>query len=175
LDRTLYLNNTLSRILLKVWSYIHQSEFENEMIKRLLEELEDMSGTCSSGFLCRLLNTISGFGELTIFISFEDQLISNFVGRLNSYARKIMNNDSIFYNERLYDVMEIVLRNNNFFYNKQNQNKKDIIDSYLETKRDEKILNAIEIFSENVINEMTINSNRYNDKKHFLLFFFVFI
>lgn len=175
LDRTLYNNNILSTITVKLWSYINQSEFKSEMIKRLLEELEDMSGTCSTGFLCRLLNTISGFGELNIFISFEDQLVANFIGRLNSYARKITHIDSIFYKERLYDVLELIGRNNSIFNNKTNENKKDIIDKYLLSDREIKIINAIEMFAENVINEMTVNSSRYNDKRHFSLFFISYL
>lgn len=175
LDRTLYLNNTLSKILIKLWSYIVSNKFKDQMILRLLEELEDMSGTCSSGFLSRLLNTISGFGDINIYISFEDQLIANFIGRLNAYAKKITDTDSIFYNERLYDVLEIILRDQNLFNNIINKNKKDIIDNYLLTNKEQKIYNAIEKFSENVINEMTIDSNKYNEKKHFLLFFISYL
>ena len=108
LDRALYskYNNTLANILLKVWSYIIGHENEVEMRKRLLEELEDMSGTCSTGFASRLINVISGFGEFNIRISWEDQIIANFSGRLNAMARKI---DSTFRNLYLKDMVALWL------------------------------------------------------------------
>ena len=168
IDRSTYLGNSLSRILVKIWSYIQVNEFKDELIKRLLQELEEMSGTCSSGFVGRLINTLSGFSDLTINISFQDQIISNFIGRLNSYTRKITDMSSPFYNDRLYDVLELMLRNMNIPKNKP---IKLIIDEHLEKKREEKIDFAIEYFSEQVINEMTVNSNEYNDRRHFLLFF----
>ena len=139
---------------------------------RLLQELEEMSGTCSSGFVGRLINTLSGFGELTINISFEDQLISNFIGRLNHYTRKIIEPTSPFYNERLYDVLELMVRNMDI---PKNKHIKLIIDEHLKKNREEKINFAIEYFSEQVINEMTVNSNEYNDRRHFLLFFRTFL
>jgi hypothetical protein len=50
-----------------------------------------------------------------------------------------------------------------------------LIDEYLKSDndidKDKKINFAIEYFSEEVINEMTINSNKYGDRRHFLLFF----
>lgn len=168
IDRSTYLSNSLSRILVKIWSYIQINEFKEELIKRLLQELEEMSGTCSSGFVGRLINTLSGFSDLTINISFQDQIISNFIGRLNSYTRKITDISSPFYNDRLYDVLELMLRNMDIPKNKP---IKLIIDDHLEKKREEKIEFAIEYFSEQVINEMTVNSNEYNDRRHFLLFF----
>ena len=113
IDRALYLNNTLANITVKLWTYIEKNEFKEEMLKRLLQELEDMSGTCSTGFISRLLNTISGFGDICISISFEDQLIANFTGRLNAYARRITEPDSPFYGEKLNDVVELFLNNNN--------------------------------------------------------------
>jgi hypothetical protein len=180
MDRSLYLGSSLSIITVKLWSYIQANDFKTEMIKRLLEELEEMSGTCASGFLSRLVNCLSGFGDLQITISIEDQLIANFIGRLNAYSRKILNKDSPFYNEKLYDILELLIYENNILLNrklcgktkeKQNVEIKKLIDSYLENDREEKIENAIEIFSENVINEMTINVNKYADRRYFSLFF----
>jgi hypothetical protein len=66
------------------------------MKKRLLEELEEMSGTCSSGFASRLINVISGFGEFSIRISWGDQIKANLFGRLNAAARRITDQESIF-------------------------------------------------------------------------------
>lgn len=168
IDRSTYLGSTLSRILVKIWSYILSNEFKDELIKRLLQELEEMSGTCSSGFIGRLINTLSGFGDLTINISFEDQLVSNFIGRLNSYTRKIMDSSSPFYNDKLYDVLELMIRNMDIPKIKP---IKELINEHLKNNKEQKIDFAIEYFSEQVINEMTINSNNYQDRRHFLLFF----
>jgi len=168
IDRSTYLGSSLSRILVKIWSYIQNNEFKNELTKRLLQELEEMSGTCSSGFIGRLINTLSGFGELAINISFEDQLVSNFIGRLNFYARKIMEPSSPFYNDKLYDVLELMIRNMDI---EKNKPIRELIEDHLINNREQKIEFAIEYFSEQVINEMTINSNNYQDRRHFLLFF----
>ena len=150
MDRILYFNNNLSNILVKLWSYISKNENVEEMTKRLIEELEDMSGTCSSGFLSRLINTLSGFGEMNITISYEDQIISNFCGRLNAYAQKITKTDSCFYNEKYNDILTL--------YKIKKEDNKD-----KET--------VIEEFSDNVINEMTIPSSNYTKRQSFLLFF----
>ena len=170
IDRSTYLGNTLSRILIKIWSYIQTNEFKDELIIRLLQELEEMSGTCSSGFVGRLINTLSGFGNITINISFEDQLISNFIGRLNYYTKKICEKSSPFYKERLNDVLELVIRNSNKV-KPINKPISILINEHLKTNKNKKINSAIKYFSEEVINEMTINSNKYGDRTHFLLFF----
>jgi hypothetical protein len=142
------------------------------MVTRLIEELEDMSGTCSSGFLSRLINTISGFGDFTLRISFTDQIISNFVGRLNYYARKITDEDSPFRTDLLYDVIEL------YVYKKEIHLKypdavsmKKLIDEYLSVNRYEKINNILEDFEEEVINEMMLETTKFNDRRHFLMFF----
>lgn len=120
-DRALYtnLNCSLSFILVKVWSYIKGHQSENEMITRLLEELVEAAGTCSSGFASRLINSITGFGEFSIRISWSDQIISNLNGRLNAKAKEI---DDVEYQEL-------------------------------------------------VLCEMTLSSNDYESRKHFLRFF----
>ena len=174
MDRTLYssFNSNLSLITVKLWSYIQQHEFKDTMVTRLIEELEDMSGTCSSGFLSRLINTISGFGDFALRISFTDQIISNFVGRLNYYARKVTDEDSPFRTDLLYDVIEL------YVYKKEIQLKypdavsmKKLIDEYLSVNRYEKINNILEDFEEEVINEMMLETTKFNDRRHFLMFF----
>ena len=154
MDRTLYstLSITLSVVIVKLWSYICSNENKIEMQKRLLQELEDMAGTCSSGFISRLVNTISGFGELSIQISFEDQVISNFSARLNSYAQKICEEDSIFRHQALDAVIKLYL--------KENPEKDDIVVDAI-----------IEEFYDAVLNEMMLSSSDYKNRPRFLLFF----
>ena len=91
LDRALYskYNNSLSNILVKIWSYLKKHKYEKEMIERLLEELSEMSGTCSTGYVTRLINVPSGFGDFSVRISWEDQIVANLSGRINAKIREI--------------------------------------------------------------------------------------
>ena len=174
MDRTLYskFNSNLGNVVVKLWSYIKTNEFREEMVKRLLEELEDMSGTCSSGFISRLVNVLSGFGEISFKISFTDQIISNFIGRLNKYARIINDDTSPFRKEKLYDVIELYIYSNNILIRYPNiSSMKKIINEYLKTGREEKIEMILDDFSEKVLNEMCLDPNKFNDRRHFLLFF----
>jgi NAD kinase len=90
LDRGIYsCNFTLVTVLLLLWSYICKSEYCSEMKARLLDELADMTYTCSSGYISRMANVISGYGEFSLRISWRDQIIANFSARLNSRIRDI--------------------------------------------------------------------------------------
>ncbi len=186
MDRVLYtnFNNTLSNIFVRLWSYIVESEYKDEMVQRLLEELEEMSGTCSSGLASRLVNVISGFDEeLTIRISIEDQIVANFSGRLNARAQRILDEDSPFYTEKLNDILELYINSNEKLKNNiikrirkgesltELPPMKDIIVEYLKLDRETKIQNCIEDFSENVLCEMMVNSNKYESRQNFSLFF----
>jgi len=174
MDRVLYskYSSNLSNILIKLWSYIQENEFKDAMEKRLIEELEDMSGTCSSGFLGRLVNTLSGFGQLSIRISFDDQLISNFVGRLNMYARRLTDADSHFRNDKLYQVIELYMYNHNLVEEKKKDiTIKDVINAYLSVDRETKINDILEDFEDKVLGEMTQETNKFKERRHFLLFF----
>ena len=186
IDRTLYSNSTLTNIFIKLWCYFQTSEYKDEMIKRLMEELEDMSGTCSSGFLSRLVNVISGFDEkLNLRISWQDQIISNFVGRLNSLAQKILDNNSPFYKEKLNDIIELFINENIEVKTHILSNISDIltenikmsilIQEFLKTHKETKIQHCIEVFSENVLNEMMIDCHKYAKRQNFLLFFRTYI
>jgi hypothetical protein len=163
MDRTLYssLSMTLSVFMVKLWSYIQTHKSKNEIEKRLLQELEDMAGTCTSGYITRFVNTLSGFGELSISISFEDQIILNFNGRLNSYARNIRDDESIFRTKKLDDVLNIYMKND--------ENIKLSLD---EIKKSTFYINdAIEYFYEIVLDEMRLSSSDYKNRPAFLLFF----
>jgi len=200
LDRVLYskYNNTLVTILLKIWSFVSGHENEREMKIRLLEELEEMSGTCSSGFATRLVNVISGFSEFNIRISWEEQIIANFSGRLNAMARKITHPNSVYFERK--DIVEFFLKKNpqkireimyeltginytekdNIMYYDtmlaENMFTKDeFIEKYLEKDgekdREEKIKIAVEDFAENVYNEMATDAIKFDQRIHFLYFF----
>jgi hypothetical protein len=93
MDRAIYkpYNISLKLILVKVYSYIKNSskDIQPEILKCLIQELIAMADWCSSGYATRLLNSISGFGDFNYRISWKEQIISNFVGRLNARARSI--------------------------------------------------------------------------------------
>jgi hypothetical protein len=93
LDKALYgkYNCTLITVLLRIWTYLTNHEHEDDIQKRLIEELCDMAYTCSSGFVSRLVNVISGFGDFSITISWRDQISANFIGRLNAKIRDMDN------------------------------------------------------------------------------------
>lgn len=151
IDRSLYHNTSLTTILTKLFYYITKdSDKQEELLKRLWEELEDMAGTCSSGFIMRLLNTLSGFEEgLSLQISYDEQIVANFVGRLNSYTKHITNSDSPFYHEKYQDVLKLC------GCGIHNESQEDIVAT----------------FQENVLSEMTENTSNWSNRLNFSLFF----
>jgi hypothetical protein len=185
IDNVLYskFNCNLSNILLKIWSYISSNKNKEEMLKRLIEELEEMAETCSSGYATRLINSISGFGEFNISISWEDQIVSNFMGRLNALSRNIINENSIYYTKKLKDVVMIWLNSNIKLkeeiindlrkgeYITENPNTEQIINHFLSTERDEKVKECVETFAIEVINEMSELNENYSTRLNFSLFF----
>lgn len=62
LDSTLYNGFSILTIYLKIWLIIQSDKNKDELLKRLIEELIDMSDTCSTGHILRLSNVFSGFG-----------------------------------------------------------------------------------------------------------------
>jgi hypothetical protein len=154
----------------------------------MLQELEEMSGTCSSGFASRLVNIISGYGGFNIRISFEDQIISNFAGRLNAAARDITSKNSIFRIDKniLYNVVELWLldeeRNDIRSTIEQkltlNEKKPKIIDMvihFLSKNNQKKIETCVQYFAESVLNEMTVKSSKHSERRCFALFFRTYI
>lgn len=184
MDRVLYskFNSSLVNILIKIWSYLTSHEHELEMRKRILEELEEMSGTCSSGFATRLINVISGFGDFGIRISYEDQIIANFTGRLNAAARNITSNDSVFRDKYLKDIVELWLydENNekkllNIKSRLKSPTRKEVIEEYLKENKEEKVEECITDFADAVLNEMTMSSLGYATRQNFSLFFRTYV
>lgn len=73
----------LANVFCNVWCLIDGSEHRDELIKRLLQELTEMSGYCSSGHYARLLNVTSGFfdDEYSIKVAFNDEMSASFMAR----------------------------------------------------------------------------------------------
>lgn len=88
-DKRLYGNtkDTLVAIFGLVWRHIHHSEHEQELQKRFLEELSEASGQCSTGIAVRLVNTLSGYDDFMLKISYREAILSKVMHCLN---KKIM-------------------------------------------------------------------------------------
>jgi hypothetical protein len=186
MDRALYsrYNSTLVNILLKVWTYLTGHESEEEMQKRLLEELDEMSGTCSSGFASRLINVISGFGKFSIRISWEDQIKANLFGRLSAAARRINDEKSVFRKESYLTDLVMLCLNEDYSasgedsakarilkeFKEEVPSQEQVVNAYLCESREPRIQECLDQLSENVLNEMTISSALSSRRQYFSLF-----
>jgi hypothetical protein len=79
---------TALQILERLWTYIQVSPHKQELERRMIEELQEMADTCSSGHAIRLLNVMSGYISDGLSICVEDQIIANFKGRINARLRQ---------------------------------------------------------------------------------------
>ena len=93
-------------------------------------------------------------------------------------ARRIDSPDSIYYTDKYRDVVELYLRSAGVI--KERKDAKDledkktiqiVIDDFLLEDRDEKIKLAVEEFSDNVLMEMTYETEDYNSRQNFAKFF----
>ena len=92
IDTAKYENMCISDVLVLVWEYICQSENKEELENRLIQELEDMDQTCSTGHLSRILNVLSGyFSESVVQITLKDQLRSNIFARYTRLIKMVSN------------------------------------------------------------------------------------
>lgn len=117
IDRQLYskYNISLKGILLRVITFINQSEHMKELQNRLIEELVDMHSKCSSGFAFRLINTLSGYCEHSIRISWADQISGNLLGRLNARIKAIESEE---YRDNI--LVEMSMNENSTYDNRKN-------------------------------------------------------
>jgi hypothetical protein len=83
-------NATTAEILVHVWSRIHSGEFDDTIIdlleQRMLDELTDMSETCSTGYAGRFVNVLSTVDD-TLHINWDEQLMANVDGRMQAKIR----------------------------------------------------------------------------------------
>jgi hypothetical protein len=162
MDRALYssYNCSLLHILLKVWTYLTTHKSEEDMKNRLIEELIEMSGTCSSGFASRLVNVISGFGDFNLTISWRDQIVANFTGRLNACARDITLPVDVKKNCEFYGI--------NMFVCDCCSIERGLADDETHKKL---WLGILENFQGLILEEMSLNCNDFNSRRNFLKFF----
>lgn len=103
-DKHLYgpTKDTLATIFGLVWRHIHHSTHEDELKKRLLEEMEEASGQCSTGIAVRLVNTLSGYDDFMLKISYREAILSKVMHYMN---KKIKEHPDRFIQETLLDEM----------------------------------------------------------------------
>lgn len=105
IDGTIYCESqTLQGIFCRIWNIIITNENSFDLKKRLLEELTEMSDTCSTGHLFRLVNVLSGFeidgNVFNIDIGYENQIQSNIYSEIN---RRIQNLEDEEYGSLILD------------------------------------------------------------------------
>ena len=88
---------TLKDIFLHVYGYIEENRYQSYIESRLVEELIDMSDTCTSGYYSRLVNTLQGYGPFGMTINWGDQIQANLIGRLRACIRD---------DEKLDDILD---------------------------------------------------------------------
>nr|QBK86002.1 MAG: uncharacterized protein LCMAC101_05970 [Marseillevirus LCMAC101] len=85
---------TIAEIFVHVWIRIRAYEdgIREELEQRMIEELIDMSDTCSSGHSERFINVLSTVDD-TLKIGWDSQIIANMAGRLEARMRDCPDED----------------------------------------------------------------------------------
>ena len=91
LDTAMYHGYRMSDILRHVYQRAHSIlEFSDAIKQRLIEELLDMNGWCSTGHIVRLLNTLQGFDPLIqLALSSKDEIYAAVNSRLTTHMRSV--------------------------------------------------------------------------------------
>jgi len=101
LDNNVYTDKyvTLLQLLFRCYFYIKVTKGDDsELLKRLIEELDEMADTCSTGHLVRLANIFSGF-DYNMTMDVDEELKSCIFQRLT----KIINSKSDPEVEKIYE------------------------------------------------------------------------
>ena len=94
LDSSKYEGRSMIDILLLVYQYILNSQHKEELMKRLIEELEEMYETCATGHVTRIINVLSGYLHFNVVeITFEEQLKNNVFTRVEQTMKLLSVND----------------------------------------------------------------------------------
>ena len=113
LDRGLYTNfQSIQTLFIKIWNIIKTHKHRDSLTSRLFEELVDMSGSCTSGHISRIVNVLSGFeinGKLiNLSIDYKDEMISNMIAKLNKKICELEDE------EYKYNISEEMLWTSNY-------------------------------------------------------------
>jgi hypothetical protein len=66
-----------------------------QLRRRIAEELREMRDTCSTGYLIRLLNTLTGFTPISIGFSVFEEMYAKFVHRIEQWVRETEGGDAL--------------------------------------------------------------------------------
>ncbi len=93
IDQTIYFGKiTLKSVLQDVYSRIIKHKYADDLQQRLIEELKETSGTCTTGYFSRLVNVFIGYDDnIKVTIGWQNQIMANLSARLNT---KIQNSDN---------------------------------------------------------------------------------
>ena len=145
LDRALYSNfQKIQTLFIKVWQIIKSHEYKETLTQRLLEELIEMSGSCSSGHVSRLINVLSGFeidGKMmNLTINYKDEMTSVMMTKINKIISQIGESgkpeDEKYQNDILEEMMwttnlELRFTFNKFFRDNIIQIRNDLLQEYV--------------------------------------------
>ncbi len=88
----------LKSVFCLVWEEIDKSEHKTELISRLLQELDEMSGTCCSGHASRLINVLTGFSDtIRIGVNYKEEIAGTVLARFNRALQKFSEEDQEIY------------------------------------------------------------------------------
>ncbi len=88
MDTGIYYGVPMTDIIRHVFQRIQASQYRLELEKRLLEELREMNGWCSSGHIIRLVNVLQGFEENAIIkVSIKDEIRAAVFSRLRYHMK----------------------------------------------------------------------------------------
>lgn len=81
-------NRTLEELLVYIWAYAEGHQYKDGIRERMLDELSDASGMCSTGHAYRILNCISGFDDaVSMQISEEERFMAKVHTMLNNHLQ----------------------------------------------------------------------------------------
>lgn len=85
---------TLADIFIKVWMIVKSSEKRELLESRMIDELEDMDDTCTTGHGGRFVNVIMDDDD-AMKITWQDQITANIYGRVNAQMEKSENKEDL--------------------------------------------------------------------------------
>jgi predicted house-cleaning noncanonical NTP pyrophosphatase (MazG superfamily) len=89
LDHNVYgkCRKQMSVVFTRLLNYIDKHEYKNVLTERLYQEMEEMQHTCSTGYISRLMNVLSGIVEdMGIKMSYTHQIQARFKKCIETYA-----------------------------------------------------------------------------------------
>ena len=127
---------------------IEQHPQKNDLEERLLEELIDMSGKCSTGHLSRLINVLQGF-ETNLKVKVKINISDEIYAKIKHLIEKTIVND-----ENIDEIMEDMLSEN-----------KTIYIEFVKRVVDNKINEILKEYENLNINDISgyNNDNKYNN------------